>query len=106
MRTLHRAAALGQRLPESVRQRRTLAAISISIAATVAETRGVQPGEAALREARALAEQVDDPALMVKVHCQAAFIAARTGDVRRRARELDAAERCSSMPSPANGSGS
>ena len=79
LRTLHRAAALGQRLPESSEQRRTLAAISISIAATVAETRGVQPGEAALREARALAEQVDDPALMVKVHCQAAFIAARIG---------------------------
>ncbi len=92
LRTLHRAAALGQRLPESSAQRRTLAAISISIAATVAETRGVQPGEAALREARALAEEVDDPALMVKVHCQAAFIAARTGMFGDAARELDAAE--------------
>ncbi len=48
LRTLHRAAALGQRVPESLEQRRTLAAISISIAATVAETRGVQPGVAAL----------------------------------------------------------
>ena len=92
LRTLRRAEAMGQSLPSSSEQQRALAAISISIAATVAETSGVEPGELALREARVLAEQVADPALMVKVHCQAAFMAARTGLFGEAQRELDAAE--------------
>lgn len=92
LRTLRRAEAMGRSLPPSTDLQRTLAVISISIAATVAETLGVQPGTATLRDARALAEQVDDPALMVKVHCQAAFIAARTGRFDDAQGELDAAE--------------
>jgi tetratricopeptide (TPR) repeat protein len=92
LRTLRRAAALGEKLPSSSDLSRVMAAIAISVAATVAEIDGLDRGGAALLVARELAEQIDDPALLVKVHSQAAFIAARSGRFDVALGELDAAE--------------
>ncbi len=92
LRTLRRADALGLTLPSSPDLTRARAAIAISVAATVAEIDGLDRGGAALLVARDLAEQIDDPALLVKVHSQAAFIAARSGRFDAALEELGAAE--------------
>ncbi|MGH8862786.1 MAG: hypothetical protein ACRDVG_16395, partial [Jatrophihabitantaceae bacterium] len=92
LRLLHRAEVLTATARESHETKRLVAAISISVAATVAETQGVARGTEALNIATAQARSLDDPALLVKVHCQRAFMAARTGDFGVALDQLDAAE--------------
>jgi tetratricopeptide (TPR) repeat protein len=100
LRTFHRAAALAETLPADSQVERTLAAVLISIAATIAETEGVDRGSEALERARMRAEQVGDPALLVKVHCQGAFMAARTGRLGDALHELDVAEKLIEFAEP------
>jgi CHAT domain/MalT-like TPR region len=91
---------LGENLPWSRETERIQVALLISIAATVAEAEGVERGADLLEQARIRVEELGDPALLVKVHCQRAFIAARTGGIDEAMQCLDAAERLIAYAEP------
>jgi hypothetical protein len=71
---------------------RVAAAIWISLALNHAEVYGIERGLVSLAEARLRAERIGDPALLVRVHSQHAFIAIRGGQYDVALAELAIAE--------------
>jgi tetratricopeptide (TPR) repeat protein len=69
------------------------AAIWITRALPEAEVHGVERGLACLEEARRRADELNDPALLVRIHSQTAAVAMRAGSLDTALSELGCAER-------------